>query len=293
MSERTMVEIASKTLSAAINPFGAELTHLRDAAGRELMTNADPAYWTGHAPLLFPIVGRLNGDRYRLDGAKYEMAKHGFARRSHFECTRHDADRAAFRLSDSAETRALWPFAFTLEADYRLAGATLFQTVSVTNSSAKPMPASFGFHPAFAWPLPYGAPRADHHITFEKAEPAMLSRITEDGLIGNAGRESPLDGRRLVLRDDLFTADALVWDRIESRSVRYGAGAGPSLDIAFPDTPMLGIWTRPGAAYVCIEPWHGIADPAGFDGDIWDKPGIMRLEPEERRSFRMDVTLHG
>ena len=86
-----LIEIVGDTLSAAINPFGAELTHLRDADGRELMTDADPAFWTGHAPILFPIVGRLNGDVLHIAGAAYPMRQHGFARRLPFAVTDHGA----------------------------------------------------------------------------------------------------------------------------------------------------------------------------------------------------------
>ncbi|MEZ0496494.1 aldose 1-epimerase family protein [Sphingomonas sp. IW22] len=288
-----MIEIASVGLSAAINPLGAELTHLRDAEGRELMTDADPAYWTGHAPILFPIVGELNGGRYRLDGRDYALPQHGFARRRMFELVEQSERAVTLRLTDDAESRAVFPRAFALDVRHSLNAATLTTTVTVENRDERDLPASIGFHPAFAWPLPYGRARADHRILFERIEPEQLARIVPGGLIGPADRDSPLDGRTLALRDELFTNDALVWQRVESRSVAYGAEDGPRLRIDFPDTPMLGIWTKPGAAFVCVEPWHGIADPEGFTGEIWDKPGIHRLAPGERWSVEMAVTLEG
>lgn len=94
----------------------------------------------------------------------------------------------------------------------------------------------------------------------------------------------------LHLADALFADDALIWAPVASRSLRYGAEDGPALEIGF-DAPMLGIWTKPGARFVCIEPWWGHADPAGFAGDIRDKPGIMLLAPGETRHFTMRVTL--
>lgn len=288
-----MIEIASAALSAAIDPLGAELSSLRDTQGRELMTDADPAYWAGRAPLLFPIVGRLVGDRYRLDGGEYSLPQHGFARRQSFELVEGAPDRAVLRLSDNEETRAVYPFAFTLDAAFALDGAALRVDVTVTNRDDRPMPASFGFHPAFAWPLPYGRPREDHRIVFEKDEPAPLSAIIEGGWMAPESWPSPLDGCELRLSDALFERDALVWDSLESQSVRYDGGDGPGLDIAFAGMPKLGIWTKPGARFVCVEPWHGIADPVGFDGEIWDKPGILRFEPGEARTFSMQVTLAG
>ncbi|MES2441638.1 MAG: aldose 1-epimerase family protein [Pseudomonadota bacterium] len=286
-----MIHIASGRLSATINPFGAELTHLRDAQDRALMTDADPAFWSGRAPLLFPIVGRLVGDRYRLGGETYELPQHGFARRQDFAVVEATADRAVFRLADNEATRAVYPFAFTLDAAFTLSEATLSIDVTVTNTGDAAMPASFGFHPAFAWPLPYGRPRDAHRIVFEKDEPAELAAIVLGGWIDDHGWPSPLDGRVLHLDDARFERDALVWEQLASQSVRYDGGEGPGLEVEFPDTPMLGIWTRPGARFVCIEPWHGIADRAGFTGEIWDKPGMMRFEPGEFRTFTMRVTL--
>src|SRR4051812_31657174 len=138
MTNSAMIEIASDQLSAVINSFGAELSHLRDARGLELMTDADPAFWTGRAPLLFPIVGRLSGDRYRLDGQEYALPQHGFARRKAFEVTAHGASRAVLRLTDNDATRAVYPFRFTLDAAYTLEGATLAIDVIVTNRDDRP-----------------------------------------------------------------------------------------------------------------------------------------------------------
>ena len=286
-----MIHIASEGLSAAINPLGAELSRLRDRQGRELMTDADPAYWTGRAPLLFPIVGRLHGDRYRLGDTYYPLPQHGFARKQMFDVVEEAADRVVFRLTDTEQTRAVYPFAFTLDAAFAIVGATLAMDMTVTNKGHADMPASFGFHPAFAWPLPYGRTKEQHRIVFAADEPGDLSAIVLGGWIDAHAWPSPLDGRVLHLKDELFERDALIWDGLASRSVRYDGGSGPGLEVAFPDTDKLGIWTRPGAHYVCIEPWHGIADPHHFDGEIWDKPGMLRFAPGQARTFTMQVTL--
>ncbi|MDB5680239.1 MAG: aldose epimerase [Sphingomonas bacterium] len=283
------VAIASGGLSASIDPLGAELVSLRDADGRELMTDADPAFWTGHAPILFPIVGRLNGDVLRIDGREYPMKQHGFARRKTFDVIARADHGATFRLLPNDETRASYPFDFVLDIGFSIHGATLDIAVSIANRGTAPMPASFGFHPAFAWPLPYGQPRGDHRITLDRDEPDPIKRLA-DGLIAG-DRPSPLDGRTLHLADRLFADDALVWDPVQSDSVTYGAGTGPHLRIDFPATPQLGIWTKPRARFVCIEPWHGHADPGGFTGDFRDKPGVFEIAPGGDWSCSMQVTL--
>jgi galactose mutarotase-like enzyme len=281
--------IAAAALSAAIDPFGAELVSLKDAHGRELMTDADPAFWAGHAPILFPIVGRLNGDVLRLDGHEYCMKQHGFARRQMFALVARDAASVTFRLAANDATRAQYPFEFTLDVRFAITGTTLGVAATIANRGDAAMPASLGFHPAFAWPLPYGEPREDHRITFAADEPNPVKRLN-DGLIAGQ-RPSPLDGRTLPLTDDLFAEDALIWDPVRSRSVTYGAGNGPSLRIDFPDTRQLGIWTKPGARFVCIEPWHGHADPTGFTGDFLDKPGVLTIAPGAEWHCSMAITL--
>ena len=285
------IRIAGHGLSAAINPLGAELSSLTDAAGRELMTDADPRWWTGRAPILFPVVGKPFEETIRVGGTAYPMKQHGFARRRLFEVMEAGPSRAVFALSDDEETRESYPFVFRLTLAFEIAGASLSIVAMVENPSDTPLPASFGFHPAFAWPLPYGAPRGDHRIVFDADEPEPLRVLDAHGQIATGERPSPLDGRTLHLADDLFEDDALIWDDVRSSSVRYGAADGPQLEVAFPDTPMLGIWTKPGANYICIEPWHGIADPTGYTGEFRDKPGVFEVAPREAKRIEMRISL--
>ncbi len=286
-----LIWIGGDALSAAINPHGAELTHLRDADGRELMTDADPAFWPRHAPLLFPVVGVTNGGVIRVNGREHPMPKHGFARGMAFALAERGDAHVTFALTDTDETRASYPYAFRLDVTYRIEGATLRMEVDLRNPADTPLLAQFGFHPAFAWPLPFGGDRAEHSIVFDRDEPAPLRAITPQGLIAAETRQSPLDGRTLHLADELFADDALVWDPVASDALTYGGPDGPQLRIAFPDTDKLGIWTKPGAAFVCVEPWQGIADPHGFMGEFRNKPGVFEVAPGGVRQMVMSVTL--
>ncbi|MEI9850198.1 MAG: aldose 1-epimerase family protein [Sphingomonas sp.] len=285
-----MIEISSGALSASIDPFGAELVSLRDAEGRALMTDADPAFWTGRAPILFPIVGTLNGDRYRVQGREYALPRHGFARRMMFEPVETGPERACLRLTDTAATRAAYPWPFTLLMEFAIEDLTLRMSATIHNTGDATMYASFGFHPAFAWPLPYGHDRADHRITFDHDMPGPLRALDADGLIAG-DRPSPLDGRVLHLSDALFAHDALIWDPAPPLRLLYGASEGPLLIVESLSARQLGIWTRPGARFLCIEPWNGIADPAGYGGEFADKPGVLALEPNGVRHIEMKVSL--
>jgi galactose mutarotase-like enzyme len=287
-----LITIASGNLTARINPLGAELWSLTDAQGREYMTDADPAFWTGHAPLLFPIVGALNGGAYRLGGETYSLPKHGFARTSTFALVEATAQSALFRLSQTDATLAVFPFQFDLDISFRVDDWTLETVAMVVNNSADSMPFSFGFHPAFAWPLPGGAPKDAHRVTFAEAEPQAIRRIDPpSGLLLPEPEPTLVEGRTLAPAAALFEADALIWDQLGSRALTFGAPDGARLDIAFPHLTMLGIWQKPGANYLCIEPWQGIADPEGYAGDFREKPGVIELAAGERRDFYMDVTV--
>jgi galactose mutarotase-like enzyme len=283
--------IASTSLEVEISALGAELAAIRDAAGHDLLWNGDPAFWTGRAPVLFPVIGLLQGGRYRWDGAEFQMPKHGFARRTKFEILPGTPDAVTMRLDATAATRAIYPFEFRLEVTFAVQASSLSVTAAIFNRGDRSMPASFGFHPALRWPLPFGRPRAEHVIRFAQPEPAPVRRIDADGFLTPTAHATPVEGDRLQLRDDLFVDDALIFDQLRSRSVRYGAEEGPSMEVRFDDFTTLGVWTKPGAPFICIEPWRGFSDPEGFNGDIREKPGIMEIPAGGSRALSMRLTL--
>jgi galactose mutarotase-like enzyme len=289
--EQQWIGIRSAALSARIDPLGAQLSQLRDASGRDLLWNGDPAVWNGRAPLLFPIVGMLAGGGYRLGTREYRLSRHGFARGRRFEVVTSDAASATFRLAADDSSRALYPFEFELETRFAIEGAELTVTTRVANRGSTDMPASFGYHPGLRWPLPYGEPRAEHGIEFETDEPDPIRRLDSNGLLAAEAQRSPVAGRRLALADALFESDVVIFDRIRSRSVLYGAGRGPRIRMRFPDTPYLGVWSKPGAPFVCIEPWHGFSDPAGYAGDFTAKPGVFLVAPKSEKSMVMAIAL--
>jgi galactose mutarotase-like enzyme len=276
--------------AAEIDPMGAQLQALRGPAGTDLLWDGDPAFWTGRAPILFPIVGSLNDDRYRWQGRDWSLPRHGFARRMIWQTVAHGADHATLRLEAGAETRAVYPFEFVLEMEFAVRDAELAMTAKVRNAGCGVMPFSLGFHPALRWPFAPGSAREDYLLQFELPEPGPVCRLDGAGLI--ARREpSPLTGDVLVPSDRLFADDALVFRGLESRSVRFGVPGGEWLRCTFPGFPDLGLWSKPGAGYLCIEPWLGHADPAGFEGSLDEKPGITVLPPGGEWQGTMTIAL--
>jgi galactose mutarotase-like enzyme len=285
------IPVSSAELSAAIDPMGAQLSVLRDRDGRDLLWDGDPAIWAGRAPLLFPTVGNLAAGSYRLGSKTYHLPRHGFARTKPFEVVETTAAGATFRLKADEETLRVYPFRFELDVSFAIDGPSLLVTMTARNAGDADMPASFGYHPAFRWPLPYQQPRAAHFLEFAQSEPAPIKRLNTDGLLEAAGRTTPVVGRRMALRDELFKDDVVIFDQLNSHSVTHGADTGPRLRVSYPDASYLGIWTKPGAEFVCIEPWRGIADPAGFTGDFTRKPGVFIVSPGAAQSIKMEITL--
>lgn len=245
----------------------------------DLLWKPDPAVWAETAPILFPIVGwTRDGVRHR--GRAYPLGLHGFARSAEFAVVERAADGARLRLVDSAATRALYPFAFRLEATYRLTATALAWALEVENAGEAPMPYAVGLHPGFAWPL--GGSRAEHMFLFETQENPLAPVIAPGGLFSDQTRPVPLEGRRLRLTPAAFAREALCFLNIASRRAAYDNGEGLRLSIELENFPHLALWARPPAPFLCIEAWTGHGDPVGFDGEISDKPSMRLLAPGAR-----------
>jgi galactose mutarotase-like enzyme len=286
------VEIASGRLAARVKPVGAELCSLRNAAGDEFLWQAEEA-WPRHAPILFPIVGRLNEDTLRLGDRRYPIGQHGFARDQRFDLMEHSATGCRFLLRDNPGTHAAYPFPFRLEVAYAVHEASLAIGYTVTNPGEAPLPFSIGAHPAFRWPLPGAGSKASHRLDFEQVEAGPVYRPGSLGLLDPAPQPFPAQGRTLPLNEALFAGGALVMLAPASRHVRFGAPGAPGLEVAWQGFGQLGIWMKPGAAFLCIEPWAGHADFAGPPTDFLRKPAVQLLEPGESRSVHHRISLLG
>jgi galactose mutarotase-like enzyme len=277
-------------IEATIKADGAELCSLKNAEGIELLWQAGPA-WPRHSPVLFPIVGRLKDDQLRHRGETYPMTQHGFARDHRFEWAEQGVTSCKLVLTDNDATRARYPFAFRLEVTYTVDSANLKVAFDITNTGDENLPASIGAHPAFNWPLLPELAKEAYALHFSDEEPAPIRRLS-GGLMRAEPEPSPIRGKTLVLSERLFDDDAVILDRLVSRSVRYAADRGPSIEMSWEGLPELGVWSKPGgAAFVCIEPWHGFASPSEFDGEFADKPGVMRIAPGEKRNLSYRIRI--
>jgi galactose mutarotase-like enzyme len=281
--------MSSGTLSATVKADGAELCSLRDAAGAEMLWQGAPV-WPRHAPVLFPIVGRLKDDTLRHDGKSYRLTQHGFARDKRFAWLNRSSTACRLVLHEDTETRTMYPFAFRLEIAYALDDDVLEQRFTLTNPGRGMLPASLGAHPGFTWPLAEGVEKAAHVLEFAEPELAPVRRLT-DGLLRDALEPTPIVGQTLALEPALFATDAVILPDPVSRSVRYTAPGAPAVELAWEGFRQLGIWSREGGDFLCIEPWYGTASPTDFDGEFSDKPGLMLIPPDERRTLSLRIRL--
>jgi galactose mutarotase-like enzyme len=274
---------------ALVAATGAELQSLR-LGGCDLLWDAGPL-WPRHAPLLFPIVGRLKGDTLRHQGETFPMPRHGFARDRDFALLEGTATTCTAELRDDEASRAAYPFPFVLRVAYTLNAASLRMDISLRNPGEVPLPASLGLHPAFRWPLVPGLSKAAHRLVLEASEPGPLRRLAAGGLLDPTLRSTPIQGRVLPLHEELFAEDALIFLEPRSRSVRFEAEGGPALTLRWEGFPHLGLWAKPSleAAFLCIEPWEGHADPEGWDGGFADKPGSFLLSPGATRRWSLTI----
>jgi len=270
----------------AVNSYGAELSSfirkdLPELGQLEYIWPADPAVWGRHAPVLFPIVGRLANDTYQHQGREYRLPQHGFARDREFALVHQTATTLAFELRADEASRAAYPFEFVLTIRYELRGLGLTVRWEVQNpAAATELLFSIGAHPAFRCPLIPGETFEDYFFHFD--HPVTVERhLLAGGLL--TGQTEPLLAAQteLPLTYALFAQDALVlkhfdFTHLTLRSFR----SDRAVRLRFDGFPYLGLWTKgPGAPFVCIEPWQGIAGSVGGPTELADKEGILTLAP--------------
>lgn len=284
-----LIQISNDQLSVTVSALGAEMQSLQDADGRDYLWHGDGAFWTGRAPILFPIVGRAPGDQISVGDHSAQMPQHGFARRSRFALVRADQTACTHVLTPTEAIRAVYPPDFRLELTHSLDGATLSVTATVTNTGPGPLPFGLGFHPAFRWPLP-GAADQPHRVTLNGAAAPEMARLS-DGLLPPQRHPSPFEKGRLTLNQSLFDADAMLFPNAAVPGLSYGPDQGPRLTFAFENLPDLALWSKPGAPFLCIEPWHGTAARTTDGPTIKDRPNAITLSPGQNRHFAYRVTI--
>lgn len=278
-------------LEAAVQTRGGELVSLR-RDGTEYIWGGDPAFWSGQNPILFPIVGSLKNGQVDIGGRTFRMSRHGFARQSEFTPVEQGGDFAVLELRQSAETLERYPFPFSLRVRHQLLEDGFSTAFTVENTGGASMHFCIGAHTAFRCPLAEGERFGDYRLVFDRREDASTLLLTPEGLIRD-GTEPMLSGGVLPLDYEVFRRlDTVIFRGLQSGGVSLvhrDTGRGVRMD--FSQFPLAAFWTKPGAPFLCLEPWQGCAALEDETGRFQDKPFAVTLAPGERKTLACTVTL--
>ena len=277
--------IENAQLRVTVSDHGAELTGIFDKKNnREVIWNADPAYWKRHAPVLFPNVGRYYEDHCLIGGKTYTSGQHGFARDMEFICTEETENSVTHLLESTEETKKIWPYAFQLYITHTLNGRELTVTWKVVNKDQETMYFTIGGHPAFNVPVLTGTTRDEYYLTFSGQKELKYHLI--DPAYGTAIPEETytlaLEDGKCKIDAHMFDKDALIFDegQITKAGIALPDGT-PYVEMSCDGFPNFGIWSAGNAPFVCLEPWMGRCDNTGYDKDLSQKPDINTLKPAE------------
>ncbi len=279
------IRLKNSKISASINTIGAELSRL-EKNNKNYIWTIDEAFWNKTSPVLFPIVGRLKNDSYTFKNKSYALPRHGFARNFEFKIEIQTENSVAFSLESNAETLRQFPFEFELKLEYCLTENGLEITYLVNNNSNEAMPFSIGAHPAFAIDDVF----ENYSLVFNVAEKMMSHQLEKEQFDGSF-REIEAENGRINLDYSLFEKDALVFKALKSNEITLKHNDEFVLKMRFDGFPYLGIWTKPNAPFLCIEPWCGLADTMIHNGNIEQKEGINFLQPHETflRTIKIEI----
>lgn len=275
-------------LSVCVDSFGAELRSLkRRSDDMEYMWGADPEYWKGTSPVLFPFVGSLNGGSYRYGGKEYFMPKHGFAKDMEFGLLLQTEKELRFVLRADEGTKKLYPFDFELEIGYRLDPEEenrLAVSWKVTNCGGQEMYFSIGGHPGFLCPPGGKGTQTGCRLLFDTKDKIVSSVVGKGSLLSERRREYALLDGMLDITEGLFEEDALVIEGNQAHQVSLCDGGGQSFVTVGFNAPLFALWAPVGkdVPFLCIEPWYGRCDRETFMGELSQREYGNRLSPSEQ-----------
>ncbi|RVT75339.1 aldose 1-epimerase family protein [Flavobacterium sufflavum] len=269
--------ISNAYISAKINHKGAELFSLQsNNDNKEYIWEGNPDFWGKHSPILFPIVGMLKNNSFQINNTTYQLSRHGFARDMNFELINKEVNSVTFSIQSSAETLKIYPFDFELQIHYSLEEKKLNIEYKVINKNQSQLPFSIGAHPAFA----LNGNFEEYELKFEKEE-ALIYTLLENDLISNKTQILETKNNLVKLNYKLFENDALIFKKLQSRSLIILKNEIPLIKVHYQSFPHLGIWTKKNSPFLCIEPWYGYSDTNDSAGNIFEKEGIQIIEANE------------
>ena len=285
--------VENELLRLTVDTHGAEAVSLKNAAGEEMLWQADPAVWKRHAPILFPWTGKLPGGTFEVDGKTYKGGQHGFARDVEHTLVSQTADTLVFELQANAETLPKWPYAFVLRSTFALDGETVHHTLTVENPVEEQLRFGIGYHPAFALPFDDKHKTEDYEIRFDGLESPLCVSAMPNGLLNGQSYFLARNTEVIPLTDDLFDNDSHCMVNLRSAHVSVvekDTGRSVICDVSgFPYTLIWSAAKKP-LHFICIEPWQSL--PGEENGPLeWEqRPCAASLKQGESWSTTLSTT---
>jgi len=280
--------LENEHLRVTVADRGAELISVWDKArDAERIWTGEPEVWNRHAPILFPFVGKVIDGKYRAEGREYPMkTQHGFARDMDFTCVEAGAALVRHTLTDSEWTRERYPYPFRLTVTHRLEGDRLHVEWTVENPGDGTMFFSIGGHPGFL--PPDGARKEDCAILFPDMDALHYIGTSAAGFALPGRKTLALTDGRAPWQDDI--PDTWIFEDGQVKAVGLADPDGrPFVMLDCEQFPMLAVWANPKGPFICLEPWFGRTDDAGFTGTIDQKKGVQSLNAGATRRFEYSM----
>ena len=276
--ENSTIKITASTHGGEIH----SLTGKKEAT--EYLWNGDTKYWKYHAPILFPIIGKVMDSKYIVDGKAYELPAHGLARTSEFEMIAMDNNSITFELKYSEDLLKVYPYKFSLCITYTLENNGVKVTYSVLNLDDKEIYFSIGAHPAFMCPIEQSESLEDCYLEFNEIENVSAIGVNEDVYLSRKTVEFFNNENILPLSKELFKNGLIMFNDLKSNKVTIRSRkSDKSLSVEFDEFPYLCLWAPEGGApFLCIEPWFGHPEYEDFNGEFKDREGTVSLKVGEK-----------
>jgi galactose mutarotase-like enzyme len=296
-----MIEIFSQDNInfASVSITGAEIVELSksspETVKKSIFWDVNEAFWNRVSPILFPLVGKVKNNRYHVLGSEYELPQHGFARNSEFQLLESTSNFCKLILSHSTETLKVYPFEFQLIVEYTMLenGIQIKNTV-VNPSSQQDLFYSIGAHPGFQLHAPleeYSIELFDLNGQPFAGDFVLQRHLIHQGLYTGETELVEFKNGRLDLDYNLFQSDAIVFKHEEIGGISVFRGMELLVNLTCKTAPFWGIWTKPGAPFLCLEPWNGIADHVNHNGNFLEKEGVLKVRPQMSEVFEYQIFL--
>lgn len=287
--------IENNQLKAQVDTKGAQLMSLYSKkTDTEYLWQGDPAYWSGRAYNLFPVIGRAYGGSYFYQGKEYEIGIHGVARSAEFILETRTATKLVFMTTDTEETRAAYPFRFEFRVIFEIDGNALTVKYNAKNPGDEEMICAFGGHPGINVPFGKGE-FEDYYLEFSEPSAVVQQLLSENKFMANEITPYPLqDGVKLPLRHELFDNDAIILQRT-SRCVSVKSDKESRfVKMRYEDFKYIGFWhaCETDAPYVCLEPWTALPATEGMKDVLETKADMTRIPPQKSAETAYSIEIH-